>query len=117
MRLLNESYYLCQMKLFCFILSVYVVMLSAMPCCTDTDCQIKATAKKELAGKSSQKEKACQGCSPFFTCGTCMGFILSKPFTPNLKPIAETPEKMFVVYQQPYVQQVSLSIWQPPQIG
>ena len=105
------------MRLLCLVLSVYVFMLSAKPCCADNDCRGKQINKNELAGKSPVKEKECPGCSPFFTCGTCVGFIVAKPFTPDLKLIAEIPAKIYVDYQQPYVQQVSLSIWQPPQLG
>lgn len=105
------------MKLLCLILSVYVVLLSIRPCCSDNDCQGKQVVKKELAGKSPIKEKECPGCSPFFTCGSCVGFLITKPLTLALKLIAETPAKIYARYQQPYVQQVSLSIWQPPQLS
>ena len=105
------------MKLLCLILSVYVIMLSTRPCCADNDCQGKELSKKELAGKSPIKEKECPGCSPFFTCGSCVGFVIAKPFRLDLKLVAETQVKIYADYNQPYVQQVSLSIWQPPQLS
>jgi Na+/H+ antiporter NhaD/arsenite permease-like protein len=104
-------------KLLCLILSFYVVLLSLRPCCADNDCQAKIAAKKHVNSKSSPKEKECQGCSPFFACGTCVGFVITKPFMLDLKLVAETPVKIYADYQQPYVHQVSLSIWQPPQLG
>ena len=110
--------YFCAVKLLCLLLSFYVMLLSLKPCCSDNDCRDnKDVSKKELSRNASSKEKECQGCSPFFTCGSCVGFILAKPFTSSLKPIAETPAKIYGAYQQPYVQQVSLSIWQPPKLG
>jgi len=92
-------------------------MLSTRPCCTDNDCQGKEVTKNEQAGKSPIKEKECPGCSPFFTCGTCVGFVITKPLMLDLKLVAETPAKIYADYNRPYVQQVSLSIWQPPQLG
>jgi hypothetical protein len=98
-------------------LSVYVIMLSIKPCCADNDCQGKELSKKELAGKSPIKEKECSGCSPFFTCGSCVGFVISRPLILDLKLTAEIPVKIYARYQQPNVQEVSLSIWQPPQLS
>jgi len=92
-------------------------MLSLKPCCADNDCQGDKFATKELSGKSPIKEKECHGCSPFFTCGTCIGFIIAKRFTLNLKPTGENRVTIYADYQQPYVQKVSLSIWQPPQLS
>jgi hypothetical protein len=89
------------------------MMLAAKPCCTDNDC----TVKKELADKSPLKEKECRDCSPFFTCGTCAGFVLSKPFTPNFKPFAQIAGKIYCAYQQPGIQQVASAIWQPPKLS
>jgi hypothetical protein len=104
-------------KLLCLILAVYVIVLSTRPCCSDNDCQGKIAAKKERADKSPDKEKECPGCSPFFNCGSCVGFIVSKPFTITLPVIAENQTKYYSTYQQPYIEMVALSIWLPPKIS
>jgi hypothetical protein len=101
----------------CLILSVYVIVLSTRPCCSDNDCQGKIAAKKELSDKSPAKEKECPGCSPFFTCGTCVGFIVSKPLTINSPVIPENHTEYNTAYQQPYIEKVALSIWLPPKIS
>jgi len=92
-------------------------MLSTKPCCEDNDCQSKEVTTSKHTGKSPIKEKECHGCSPFLTCGTCAGFVMTKPYIPGLKLLTETPVKIYAVYLQPYVQPVSLSIWQPPQLS
>jgi hypothetical protein len=104
-------------KLLCFILSIYVILLSTKPCCTDNDCQGKELIKREQVGKMPTKEKECPGCSPFFTCGTCIGFIITKPFKLDLELVTEPRIKQYACYQQLFIQQVYLSIWQPPQLG
>jgi hypothetical protein len=104
-------------KLLCLILSFYVLLLSAKPCCADNDCYGKIAAKKELTAKSSSNEKECPGCSPFFTCGSCVGFIVSKPFTITLPVIPENQIEYYTIYKQPYIEKVALSIWLPPKIS
>jgi hypothetical protein len=97
----------------CLLLSIYVIMLSVKPCCADNDCQ----NQKEFAGKTPVKEKECTGCSPFFTCGTCIGFIVSKPFLISLPVSTESALQYYTQYSQPFIQKVILSIWLPPKIS
>jgi len=105
------------MKLLCLILSVYVIMLSTRPCCSDYDCQAKVSSKNELTKKVPVKEKECSGCSPFFTCGSCVGFILPKPLTFNSPVIPENHTGYNTAYHQPHIEKVALSIWLPPKIS
>jgi len=104
-------------KLLCLILSVYVILLSTKPCCADNDCQRKIATKKEQADKSPTKEKECPGCSPFFTCGSCVGFIVCKLLTINFPIVAKNHKTYHLAYQQPYIEKISLSIWLPPKIS
>ncbi|MES2378396.1 MAG: hypothetical protein V4553_17520 [Bacteroidota bacterium] len=105
------------MKILCLILSVYVIMLSAKPCCVDSDCRATVSSKKELTGKIPAKEKECPGCSPFFTCGTCVGFVISQPLSVQLFTVALDHIEHGNIYQQPRIEKVSLSIWQPPKLS
>jgi hypothetical protein len=105
------------MKLLCLVLSMYVMLLSANPCCADNDCQAKPATKKEAAGKSPIKEKECPSCSPFFTCGSCVGFTVAGIVTFNLAPQTATPVIKYYGYQQPALEEITLAIWQPPKIS
>jgi hypothetical protein len=100
-------------KLLCIIFSFIVVLLSVKPCCTDSDCD--AVVKTEHAGTS--KAKDCTGCSPFFSCGTCAGFTISKTVTASVLINPVKTRQIYPPYQQPNIKEISLSIWQPPQIG
>jgi hypothetical protein len=73
--------------------------------------------QKELRSKPTSKDKECQGCSPFFTCGTCAGFIIEKKLTFDLSVSAESRELNYPDYQQPFIREISLSIWQPPKLS
>jgi len=103
-------------KLLAILLSVYVLLLAVRPCCTD-DCIARSPVKKELAGKTSPVEKECQGCSPFFSCGSCAGFIVAKRVICTVKLIPAQQVEHNSVYQHPHLKQIALSIWQPPQLG
>ncbi|MEN0053415.1 MAG: hypothetical protein AAGC65_07085 [Mucilaginibacter sp.] len=106
------------MKLLCLLLSLFVVLLSARPCCADNDCRVNASAvKKDQVSKNTSPEKTCPGCSPFFSCGSCAGFVVTKRVTHNLKLIAEHRVVTYAPYQQPNLKEVAQAIWQPPQLS
>lgn len=107
--------YLCAVKLLCMLLSLYVVLLSAKPCCADKDC--KRSAKQEQSNKRSDQERECAGCSPFFTCGNCAGFIVTQLVLLHLPLIIESMAEHVSTYQQPRLEKVALSVWLPPELS
>ncbi|MFD0794915.1 hypothetical protein ACFQZX_14910 [Mucilaginibacter litoreus] len=105
------------MKLLCIIFSICIIMLSARPCCADKQCNGEGVVKNDQsAGRSTEKDK-CPGCSPFFSCGSCVGFIVNKQVIITNLLIEQHTEKLYLPYQEPSLPKVSLSIWQPPQLG
>jgi hypothetical protein len=98
-------------------LALYVALLSVKPCCTDSDCQIKLPVDKTMSGKLPIKQNDCSGCSPFFTCGSCTGFILNRPVLFEIPIVFESPLKHNAFYRQSHIQQITLSIWQPPKLS
>jgi hypothetical protein len=109
-------YYIYELKLLCLIFSLYVLLLSAKPCCSEDICQGKKGVEKELACKNSSDEKECKGCSPFFSCGSCTGFIVAKNIAYTFALIFENSVKRHITYLQPCLQEPLLAIWQPPKI-
>jgi hypothetical protein len=103
-------------KFLCILFSVYVLLLSVRPCCAD-DCIAKPIAKKEIAGQNSKSGNNCQGCSPFFACGTCAGFTLAKQVIYAERTATEVMVEHNSSYKHPALKPVMLSIWQPPQLG
>jgi hypothetical protein len=101
-------------KIICLILSLYVIILSAKPCCTDNDCVALA---KEKTSKQAPNEKGCFGCSPFFTCGSCVGFVTGKPVVVSLPMIEESVVNEYAAYRQPRITKMSSSIWLPPKLS
>jgi hypothetical protein len=99
------------------ILSFFVIVLSAKPCCADSDCKATVSVKENYASNVPAKDKECPGCSPFFTCGACIGFVISQPLSIQLPIIAPDDVEYSNVYQQPDIEKVALSIWQPPKLS
>ncbi|MBD1366453.1 hypothetical protein IDJ77_21750 [Mucilaginibacter sp. ZT4R22] len=104
------------MKFLCILFSVYVLLLSVRPCCAD-DCIAKPITKKEIAGNNAKPGSDCQGCSPFFSCGTCVGFPLVNRVISVENTAAEIIVEHNSTYKQPALKPVTLSIWQPPQLS
>jgi len=99
-------------KVLCFILSLVVVLLTVKPCCADNDCSL---TEKQQTGNS--KNNDCAGCSPFYACGSCTGFIAVKAYIIVTVPTAIKTSKPCFLYHQPNIKDVVLAIWQPPQLG
>ncbi|HEX4852457.1 MAG TPA: hypothetical protein VFV08_16685, partial [Puia sp.] len=100
------------MKFIGFILAIYVLVLSATPCC-DKDC---CTQDKTEQG-TNHHDNNCKGdCSPFFACGSCAGFTV----TPNnfsivqIKLFAQTEfSDFYLISSSAYFS----SFWQPPRLA
>jgi hypothetical protein len=104
-------------KFLCLISAIFVLLLSAKPCCTDNECGNKDQVTARVLTKSSPKEKECKGCSPFFACGSCSGFTVTRALNYALLLLPGKPVKHTNTYRQPYMEDVALAIWQPPQLG
>ena len=111
-----------------FLLSCLILIVlgaSTAPCCPpllaerDYDhnevsfCDVEAD---HCCDKKDENEKGCKSCSPFFTCGNCSGFIVSK-FTTSLdhiflEPVSILPEQK-IVFPEDYFS----AKWQPPKIA
>lgn len=94
-----------------------VLIMSAKPCCADQGCQDTINEIKEQAAKQSSHEKECIGCSPFFMCCSCFGFVVTNPVLTSIEVIFESPERIYASYTHPYLKEVALAIWQPPQLS
>ena len=101
------------MKIVAYILSFYLLFLAAVPCCAFDTCKEKAVNERN---NDAEKNNDCKNCSPFATCGNCMGFtIATESFRADIiKPLAE---RVFSDPVQGYFPQYICSFWQPPRLG
>ena len=104
------------MKILSFILSLYVLFLAAVPCCTDDNCNDEI--KTVNVDNHSQDHKDSDGntCSPFFTCGTCSGLVFIRTEV-EFKKVPFIKGKLIAVYKSQFADDFFAKIWQPPKIS
>lgn len=105
------------MRLIAIILAIMVFFLSCLPC-ADVDALPLANVKTEMSKKSSHEHKSehKDECSPFCHCSCCATFCVIKvplifQFTPK-----EHIARVYTVHFAEEVHEISLPVWQPPQL-
>ena len=102
--------YLPCMKWLVYFLSLYVLLLSGIPCNADDDC---CGSEINTTGHSGKKPTA--PCSPFFACCSCHGVVVPD-MQLGLPDDAPVPPEHCSFYTEPSLPDFSASIWQPPQL-
>jgi hypothetical protein len=93
-------------------------VLSIAPCCALADHVRESESKTAFKSQNAtQDEDCCQDCSPFYTCGTCGGFMVEHLITfkapsPTLIPTLFNPR-----YLQSFADGMDQNIWQPPKLS
>ena len=106
------------MRVLAAILSIYVLLLTAVPCCLYDNCEKEKTA---LAGKQPKHDDeqgnkdGCGTCSPFF-CHSCSGCIIA---TFNYEPtlVKEPANRVYNTVIAVFTPQYTPFLWQPPDIS
>ncbi|WP_145859689.1 DUF6660 family protein [Pedobacter suwonensis] len=106
------------MKFIALLLSIIVLTLTAVPCCAleREDNHAHKTDKREKHACNEHADDCCKDCSPFYVCGTCIGFTITTrtiiTFAIQLLPIQHN-----TAYIPVELQVIALSIWQPPKLS
>lgn len=103
------------MRLFCFIFALYVAALAVMPCGDNEDCT-QSKLQIELADDHSEHEHESEMCTPFCIC-SCCGTSLQVANIFNFEIVTAVTSKPLPTSYTDSIQEISLSIWQPPQLG
>ncbi|RTE55368.1 hypothetical protein EHW67_02010 [Arenibacter aquaticus] len=108
------------MKLVSFLLAVYIVGLAIRPCCQDSYCSDGDTCQLELVdshhGEQHQDSEHQGSCSPFYTCGNCVGFTFPM-VSFSLTPQTVLLPNLVATYNRTFLSEFHMAIWQPPKIG
>lgn len=99
------------MKAAGIILAIYLLCLSAIPCCAFDDCP--DDQPETSAAHQPGDEDDCGNCSPFFSCEGCASTVVHSE--PPLYAIAPVQSKAaYTGYLQLILSQVHFDFWQPP---
>jgi len=63
-------------KLLAYLLSLYLLVLPAIPCCVTDDCTDELVTGKKVHQSNEENEES-KACSPFALCGNCTGFTIA----------------------------------------
>ncbi|WP_379091392.1 hypothetical protein [Pedobacter sp. UC225_65] len=108
------------MKSIALLLSIIVLVLTTVPCCAleerDTHAHQKEQKQEQHQCSEQQKDECCKDCSPFYVCGTCIGF------TPTAQPLFVFTVSVKPVQHHTFYLPIELSpiytlIWQPPKLS
>jgi len=105
-------------KFIALFLAFIVVMLTITPCCAveESEGHTHETMKNEKHQCDEQDGDCYSDCSPFYVCGTCIGFTFTTQqlitFTVQLKPVQHN-----TAYIPVELLLIPLAIWQPPKLS
>ena len=109
------------MKPFFALLSIFVLLLSVVPCNWDDMAEHLDAAQRHQTHKndgSHHDQNSCpEGhccCSPFSSCCGCADVVKVKKTT-RMSEIPISCRKAFMPYTNDYMHMTYASIWQPPQ--
>jgi hypothetical protein len=101
------------MKLAGLILSFYLILLAAVPCCVFDNCQVD---KMGQVANHEKEDSDCGNCSPFFSCEGCAA--ASIVFDPNIpENVPANAPHIFPDYIQSSLPGVAFDFWQPPKFS
>ncbi|HJT72872.1 MAG TPA: hypothetical protein VJ720_02615 [Chitinophaga sp.] len=93
------------MKIFTFILSIYVLLMTVIPCCSFDNCAADEPVSRHEEPKGI--------CSPFFSCHNCsIPVVLEK--TMQVEPATETTSPRYREYIETYLPGYTATCWNPP---
>lgn len=108
------------MRVTAFILAMLMLVLSCLPCAdVDDDATQSTNVTCEISKTSNQQHKPehKDSCSPFCHCSCCASyFVIKVPFTIPLA-LVESVNPVYTVHFTEEVHEISLPVWQPPQLA
>ncbi len=92
------------MKIAAILFSVLVLALNAIPCCWES-CEDEEPVEQHMDAE--------QNCSPFLSCGSCVGFVLQEDL-PEISLYIQPSFSEIEFPEQDFFSEFSETIWQPP---
>lgn len=103
------------MKIPGYILAVYLVLLSVVPCCAFDDCPDDKLAT-EQTDKHNTGDDDCGTCSPFFNCEGCAS-VTTNFNTISFTFIAPEVKRVYAAFIPSLIPDAHYDFWQPPRLS
>lgn len=107
------SFYLCPMKLFTCLMSLYILLLSCMPCNDSSDCSSEESVSVAVSGTHDDHDDDTEHCTPFCVCACCAAPAVQFQQAPAIKNFVAG--KIVNSYPAEFIfSNTEHNIWQPP---
>jgi hypothetical protein len=104
------------MKLFAFLMAFLILTLGIIPCADAEGGAYDGKAKTELSKTNHpQDDQQQDDCSPFCHCTCCAGSFINR-YIPGFNITLHYKSKLSNCFSPSELKEISLPIWQPPQI-
>lgn len=114
----HNSSYICIVKFFITIFSIYITVLAIMPCTDAATCEKEVHTENATAHQHNHREDDTDSCSPFCVCSCCgvVGIYFSSPqlFFTKTKTIHSSV--LVATYNSEFISSYYYTFWQPPKI-
>jgi hypothetical protein len=104
------------MKILAFILSLYILILTAIPCIDKVQDHAKQTIEIAQNPADHQHGQESDQCSPFCSCVCCATSVIHPDYSIHFKSFSFLQEK-FSEQTFSFVSSHFVSIWQPPKLS
>ncbi len=102
-----------------YILSLYLLILSAVPCCAFDSCpddKVELSSNKAPDTGHEDGDGDCGNCSPFFSCEGCAtATVAADPI--QFEIVSTDLLAIYAGYIENSLPQIEYEFWQPPKIG
>ena len=86
-----------------------------MACNDDMECNVKGEVKILASSNQQQHNHNKEACTPFCQCTCCAGFSINHTIV-SVPAITVPPSKGISSFLPDNIREISLPIWQPPQL-
>jgi hypothetical protein len=104
------------MKMAGYILSFYLLLLAAIPCCRFDDCPDDKSTTQQANNHESGDEDDCGSCSPFFRCEGCSPVTISGEVFYAVSTFFPVKQE-YSSFVPGIIEDVHYDFWQPPQLS
>jgi len=103
------------MRFFSFIMAFWMLGLSCMPCMDAGQKNSQAKAATEISKTVPCQDDHEDECSPFCNCSCCSFFSINQPASISVYSL-NVLNKTFASFLPENTSEISLPVWQPPQL-
>ncbi len=105
------------MRIFTIALSIYIFVLSLVPCGDNNECNEKQTMSISTTSEHDNHKHDKESCTPFCICSCCGTSVINLNLVAPCSAIIPIPSKEFPLYKLALNSEIYSPIWQPPKIS